>query len=132
VTAEWLQIWTMMTAGKAPFGISDDGVLFLRLEPVLPHWLFTKEEKIVRVEGLGDSIMQPKDSFMFRLLGHCLVIYHNPARKDTYGPDSCRIQAMRITYNKGREVSIEENELVGDIAQDVREGLVQRIEAELR
>jgi hypothetical protein len=132
VTAEWLQIWTMMTAGKAPFGISNDGVLYLALEPVLPHWLFVKEEKIIQVEGLGGSIMLPKNSFMFRLLGHCVVIYHNPARKNTYGPDSCRIQVMRITYNEGKEVTIEGYKLAGDIAQDVRDGFIQRIEVELR
>lgn len=35
-------MWTIMAAGEAPFTLTEEGRLSLRLRPVLPEWLFTR------------------------------------------------------------------------------------------
>lgn len=68
-TAEFLSMWALMMAGNEPFFIDRNGITNLQFRPILPGWLFTNDTNEV--------------SFTF--LGHTLVTYHNPDRKDTWG-----------------------------------------------
>ena len=64
-TAEYLSMWNHMTSGRFPFISTKDG-LQLKLEPVLPSWLFDDDGKI---------------SFTF--LGAVNVTYINPSMVNT-------------------------------------------------
>ena len=65
-TAEFLSMWTMMTAGRKPFRL-EKGELVLELKPTLPGWMFKQD-----------------GTFIFCFLGSCEVTLHNPSRQDTY------------------------------------------------
>lgn len=66
-TAEFLSMWSIMMMGKNPFVVGFDGKLSLSLRPIIPGWMFTKENTV---------------SFMF--LSTIKVTYHNPTREDTW------------------------------------------------
>jgi hypothetical protein len=68
-TAEFLHIWRIINMGEKPFFLNKRGELNLRFAPVLAGWLFSK-----------DGV------YSFNLLSSIRVIYHNPKRKDTFGP----------------------------------------------
>lgn len=77
-TAEFLQMWLIMSAGIRPFFLDDAGRLNLRFAPILPGWLFDAKTKTYR----------------FNFLGCVEIVYHNPARADTFGrraPGAARI-----------------------------------------
>jgi hypothetical protein len=44
-TAEYLSMWLLMMAGPNPF-VYENGVLCLRLSPILPGWLFTDDNLV--------------------------------------------------------------------------------------
>ena len=128
-SAEMLNMWRMMTVGLNPFTLNGAKELCLTLEPKLPAWLFTEEEKEVSVYS-GDGIMtftQPKHSFAFYLLGEILTVYRNESRLDTYDKDA-KITKIEL-YKGGLLVqSIEGNTVPAPYAQSVREGAYDRIE----
>jgi hypothetical protein len=66
-TAEFLSIWIIMMAGHQPFYLDSQGVLCLKLKPVLPGWLFTRANTVT-----------------FTFLGTTVVTYHNALRSDTW------------------------------------------------
>ena len=78
----------------------------MELSPVLPGWMFTKEEKevIVYTEKGEMQFKQPVNSFVFCLLGSTLVIYHNKNRKDTYSKDAQIIETR--LYKQTGEIEI--------------------------
>ncbi|MCX5709273.1 MAG: cellobiose phosphorylase [Candidatus Omnitrophica bacterium] len=78
-TAEFMEIWLTMNAGKNPFFIGKDKELNLKFSPILPGWLFDRK---------GDY------SFMF--LGEIPVTYHNAKRLDTFGAKGAKISKIVI------------------------------------
>lgn len=117
-TAEFLDIWRIIMAGKQPFYMQQ-GALQLRLEPTLPGWLFDAQDKI---------------SFTF--LGQCTVVYHNPERKATFGNDC--VTPHRITLETAQGDTIEITTPVNNIAiappyaAMVRDGDIKRIDVLLK
>ncbi len=96
-TAEFIHIWLLLTVGERPFyvdGHTDvassgaSGALRLRLQPALPAAWFTTAPQRVR-HGARD-VELPADTFACTLLGSTLLVYHNPQRRDTYGPAGVR------------------------------------------
>ena len=77
-TAEFLSLWTRMTAGPRPFRLQGDD-LILELNPALPGWLFKED-----------------GTFGFRFLGCCDVTYHNPTRVDTFGKVKVKETILRL------------------------------------
>ncbi len=67
-SAEFIEMWLLMTTGKNIFYLDQKGKLNFKLAPILPGWLFSKGE-------LG-----------FTLLGLIEVTYINKKGKDTFGP----------------------------------------------
>ena len=62
-TCEVLHMWTLMVAGENPFSLNDQGQLTLQLRPVLPGWLFTREERkagFYDPRGKWTSVVIPK------------------------------------------------------------------------
>ena len=70
-----------------------------------------------------------RDSFSFRFLGNAVVVYHNPERKDTFGPGGVGVGAYDLVYYDGSEKMVESGALEGPVVLDVREGRVRRIDA---
>ena len=129
-SAEMLHMWRMMTVGQSPFVLDDKKELCLRLEPKIPGWLFTEEEKEVSVymENGEMTFLQPKNSFVFYLLGDILTIYHNRERLDTYHPEA-RITGIDL-YSDGQLAEHITGGIVpAPYAGRIRSGEFDRIEA---
>ncbi len=103
-TTEMISMWIEMFIGNKVFTY-EDGKLVLNLEPKLANWLFD--------EGKAS----------FRLLSNCDITYVNNTGKNTYGDDAATV--ARIEMN-GETVSTN-NKIVGEMAEAVRDGKVDKI-----
>ena len=72
-TAEFVEMWTIMMAGKKPFLMKDDELL-LQLRPIIPNWLFDESNQV-----------------KFNFLGKIPVTYYNPQRVDTWNAQPQKI-----------------------------------------
>ncbi|MDO4331844.1 MAG: hypothetical protein Q4C58_04070 [Eubacteriales bacterium] len=108
-TAEFIQMWTLMMFGQAPF-VSENGELTLNLQPILPSWLIGEN---CRVEAA--------------FLGKISVIYRFAEKKD-YVPGSYRTQNITLRYADGASADYADGKVCGAAAEDVRNGLVKEIE----
>jgi hypothetical protein len=111
-TAEFLSIWQLMMMGKKLFDLNEEG-LTLKLEPILPSWLFDSEGKV-----------------HFTLLGKIQVTYHNPSRKNTFGEEEAKAVKYVLQMN-GEEVEVNGDKLQDAYAQAVRDGKVSRMDVYL-
>lgn len=134
-TAEFLHIWLFMNLGPRPFRLSSEGELILSLEPMLHARFFTKEKSVVEHVSKSkkwQKVNLPADSYAFNLMGHTLVVYHNPSRKDTFGPNKAVVSRIEIRYpNKARSAIVEGPFLNGRYAEDVRANRVERLDVHL-
>jgi hypothetical protein len=108
-TAEFLNVWSVMMAGKQPFLVRG-GQLCLALRPALPGWLF---------DDAG--------TLAFTFLGHTRVTYHNPGPVDTFG-DSAQIRCIVLHPRDGQEIEIEHGVIGPPYAEMVRAGQVDGID----
>ncbi|MDR0473088.1 MAG: hypothetical protein LBH43_05410 [Treponema sp.] len=112
-TAEFISIWTAITSGLVPFSVCE-GKLRLTLKPLIPADFFTAA-----------------NTFTFRFLDSCTVVYHNEKRKDSFGSDAAVVRSYRITYADGSVEEVEGAFLPETAALAVREGKAERIDVEL-
>ncbi|MNO67774.1 hypothetical protein D3C76_585850 [compost metagenome] len=112
-TSEFISMWIMMMAGKHVFNMKD-GKLELAFDPSLPGWMFNEQGEIA-----------------FKFLGSTEVVYHNPAKKDTYGFNRAEVKSMSVLKKDGQTVEISAAALTGELAEEVRNGLIQRIDIKL-
>ena len=135
-TAEFIHIWLLMNAGLKPFHYDKAEGLSLRLEPVLPGWLFTRKTssvEFVNKDQEPDILEFPAHTYAFNFAAGTLIIYHNPKRQDTFGPNRARMESCRLTYHSGKDpVVLEGGAIPSPYAEDVRNGKVQRIDAFLK
>ena len=111
-TAEFLHMWLYMNVGQDPFYLNEKHQLQFSFKPVLPGWLFTK-----------------KGSYSFNLFAATLVAYHNPARRNTFGPKGCKVKNIALTYRNQKEsIRLNVNILPANHAQDLREGKIEKID----
>jgi len=111
-TAEFLNIWSVMMAGRRPFFLRD-GELCLTFRPVLPGWLF-------RADG----------TLTFTFLGQCAVTYHIPERVDTCTP-GLHVRKLILQLRDGQTVEIAGEVIGAPYAALVREGQIPAIEVML-
>lgn len=111
-TAEFLSILQLMMIGKEAFAVNEDE-LTLKLQPILPSWLFDEEGKV-----------------QFTLLGKTEVTYHNLERKNTYGEDGAKT-VKYILHMESSQVEIQGDRIQETYAKKVRDGHVERIEVYL-
>jgi hypothetical protein len=104
-TAEFLSIWNVMMAGRRPFSMVEGG-LALKLRPVLPGWLFSRE---------GD--------LTFKFLGCCEVTYHNPGLRDLKGDLSEPVETI-LTNPDGTTLEINGGVIVEPYASMLRSGQI--------
>ena len=131
VTCEMLHLWTIMAAGERPFFLDENRRLRLRLQPILPNWLFTTADGRYRYwdnEEGWIKVFIPKNCFAFKLIGKTLVVYHNKARQATFGKDGARVAAYTLKYRNGTLLTSSGDSLDTSLAMDVRDGRVYRID----
>lgn len=107
-TVEFLNMWIIMMFGARPFE-RKDGELVLQLQPALPAYLL-EENGGVEAEFLGETT----------------VIYRFGEKKD-YIPGEYRITGYELQYKDGSTLRTSAGEIVGKPAQDVRDGMVEKI-----
>jgi len=103
-TTEYLTIWLLMTLGKHPFKLDSRGRLYFEPDPVIPNWLFTKNETIAPYymsRGIKKDVRLPKNTFTCSLLGNTLLIYHNSKRLNTFG-QKCAVPVSITLSKKGQ------------------------------
>lgn len=128
-STEMLHMWRMMTVGQTPFVLNEEKELCMKLDPKIPSWLFTEEEKEVSVYTTDGEMtfVQPKNSFAFNLLGETLTIYRNDERLDTYS-DEAKITKIDL-YQNGTCVATVEGDVVPPAyAAQIRDKAFDRIE----
>lgn len=131
VTCEMLHMWTIVVAGERPFFLDENRRLRLRLQPILPEWLFTKAEGTYRYwddrDGWTD-VPVPENCFAFKFIGRTLVIYHNEKRQATFGKDGAQVGAYTLEYRDGTVRTVRGDSLDTSPATDVRDGQVRRMD----
>lgn len=133
-TAEFLDIWLRMNLGHEPFRLDAKGQLEFVLNPILPDWMFTKEETSRRIQlrdGSTLSITLPKSAYAFVLMGQTLITYMNPKRASTYGPRRATVKRMVFQDSQKKQVIVDGNVLGAPHAKALRDGLIRRIDVEL-
>lgn len=134
VTAEMLQIWTIMVAGKKPFVLTENGQMSLCLQPKLPGWLFSQKPSAREywdgVEG-WQQVHVDANCFAFRFLGNTLVVYHNQSRKATFGVDCVSVERGVFQYRDGHDESLAGPCFGVEVTNAVRRGLIYRIDIDL-
>lgn len=129
-TAEYLHIWSLMCFGPAPFQLKD-GELVYSPQPALRGGLFTEEKREVELQTCENESVEvkiPENSFAHRFLGETLVVYHNPKRGNTFGPDKVSIEGYKLTTHGGEEIEVEEREIASSMAEEIRSGEITRID----
>ena len=132
VSAEVLNMWTLMTAGPRPFFMSPEGELRFSLKPLLAGWIFTTHSVpfTYRDRVRMHEIEIPRNSFAFRFAGNTLVVYRNDARKNTYDGGS-KVESYLIQYRDGTVKEVKSDSLDDKQARDLRAGKIFRIDAVL-
>lgn len=131
-TAEFIHIWSLLVFGPHPFKYSD-GELIFNPQPALEADFFTGEEREVTIqwsEREKKTLVIPAHSFAYRLLGHTIVIYHNPEKKNTFGNGRARIKEFVLTI-KDQEVNISGELIAGEYAEMLRKGEVDQLDVYL-
>lgn len=133
-TAEFIQMWLLMTVGKRPFFLGPDGKLSLRFEPHLSADLFTKEESqaiYTNPDGEEIKIRIPKDAFAFLFLGKTLVVYHNRKQLDTFGKMRVAVKKISFKNSRGEAVEFRQDVVPSPYSQKIRDEFISRIDIEL-
>lgn len=134
ITCEFLHIWILAVAGERPFQVDARGRLELALAPRLPGWLFTEAPTTRayhdRVSG-WTQLRIPAGAFAFRFMNRALVVYHNAARRPTYGRRGVAPARYRLTYRDRRVVEVAGATVPEPHASAVRDGEVARIDVTL-
>jgi hypothetical protein len=109
-TAEFVEMWVCITAGRRPFRLDALGKLALEFKPVIPKEFFDRT---------GD--------FTFKFLGSTLVTYHNSRRQDTFA-DSFGINQIKIEWAGGETETSRGGVITGQAALRVRGQEAKKIE----
>lgn len=128
-TAEYINMWSLMAFGKEPFK-TEAGELIYAPEPNLKAEFFTKEKRIEKLQLSTKKELKVEiaaDSFAYRFLGRTLVIYHNPKRKNTFGPEGVKVAEFKLIDQAGNKYQVSGNTVKGELAQKVRKGEFKEI-----
>lgn len=114
-TVEFLNIWKEMFIGSGPYKYdSNKDELIFYLSPKLKRDFFDEKGKV-----------------QFKLFSQIEVIYKNSIKANTFGVNGVSPKKFTITYIDGKQKVIEDSEIQGQIARDIRDLFVRSIEVEL-
>ena len=105
-TAEFLSLWSLMTAGPRPFFMKD-GQLCLTFKPTLPRWLFREDGTLT-----------------FTFLGGCSVT----CRRYETSSEYARVTAAILDLPMGHRVSLPGDVIGAPYAAMIRNGEIRHIE----
>ena len=114
-TAEFLDIWLKINLGIKPFFITGNNTLNLCFKPILNAWLFDKN-----------------GNYSFNFLSKIKVAYHNPAKKNTYGKNSAKVQYITFKDNNGLLIKINSDTIKSPYAEQIRLGKINQIDIHLK
>lgn len=112
-TIEFISMWKLMMFGRHLF-TEKDGELVFSPQPAIPAYLITDQDTVTAT-----------------LLGEVEVEYLLQEKKD-YIPGSYKISSMHFTYKNGSAADTSSETVAGQIAEDVRDGRISRIEITLQ
>jgi len=131
-TAEFTHLWMFMNAGITPFVLDAKGGVELALRPALDGRLFSKEKAAFVYVRDGREVRGtlPAGTYAFMFMGRTLVVYHNAARRNTFGLKNAGISRITLHYAATRKtVTIDGAIIPARLAGDVRDGKIKRIDA---
>jgi len=105
-----------MGLGAAPFRLVEDKLRF-EPQPILADWLFTSDSE-------GDF---KANSFGFKLFGQTWIIYENPNRRATYGPDAVAPVRFELYFKDGKRQTHSGKWLTESMALSLRECQLSRL-----
>ena len=111
-TVEFLNMWKIMMFGRTPFTY-ENGELCFKLAPMLPEYLIGDNRLVSAV-----------------LLGKTTVHYHLAEACDHF-PGNYTVTGMELVYGNGNKAQILGDVVRGQMAEDVRDGLVTSIEVQI-
>jgi len=112
-TAEMISMWKVMMMGKSLFNFVNNE-LVLKLEPILHRDFFDENKEI-----------------SFKLFGTCEVTYHNETLKNTYGDSKANVLNYILYYHDGKVIEVNDKDVRGNLAIDIREGKVKKMTVNL-
>lgn len=133
-TTEFLTMWLLICLGKNPFRLDKKGKLYFEPGPIIPQWLFTKEESVSHfylADGTKETIRFPKDAFAFRLFGKTLVVYHNTKRRNTFGENAARPTHITLKKQGKADLIFNSSRVPSPYALKIREGFYDRIDVDM-
>lgn len=110
-TAEFLQIWLLMSAGRKPFTLDNNANLCLGFNPRLAGWLFDR-----------------RGNYSFNFLSQVLVNYHNPKRKDTFGRNAAVIKRMLLWKDDDKPLELNSPVIPSPYSEAVRSRKIKKID----
>ncbi|MCF0149230.1 MAG: hypothetical protein HUJ77_12640, partial [Clostridium sp.] len=110
-TVEMLNMWRIIMTGEKLFSYDDKGLKFT-LSPILQKEFFDSNNRIETT-----------------LLGRIELIYINRNRKNTFGTNKGILKELLITKDNGEVIKVNGNVVKGELAKEIREGSVIRIQA---
>lgn len=128
-SSEVLSMLYYMTTGSKPFCLNKDNKLCFELKPILPGWMFTDKDMEIEVyqENKLVKLFLPANVFVFNFLGKIPVVYHNESRRDTFGENAPKITKI-VLEKDGNETTFGMSEIPSPYSQEIRDGLVNRID----
>ena len=115
-TAEFLHIWLLTNIGPRPFTFDAKTGLSLRLRPTLAGWMFDKKEK----------------TYGFNFLSKTWVTYHNPHRKNTFGPNKAQINKIMFNDKDGALVELHSEAIPSPYASQIRSRQIKYLDIFLK
>ena len=112
-TIEFISMWKLMMFGRHLFD-EKDGELVFAPQPAIPSYLITE-----------------KDTVTATLLGEVEVEYLLHEKKD-YVPGEYKVTSMHFVYKNGSAADTNSETVSGQIAEDIRDGRISRIEISLQ
>ncbi len=127
-TVELLHLWVQLFLGSSPF-VVEDGELRFRPEPTLSGSFFTMQAHCAKPFDTEESIAS--GSAVCTLWGSTLLVYLNPARRDTFGPDGVRPVGYLLHARDGSTRAVADRQLGAADAEALRVGRLRRIDVML-
>ncbi|MCX7005140.1 MAG: hypothetical protein NTV22_17940, partial [bacterium] len=132
-TIEFISMWLLMSGAARMFSVDGAGALQCRLQPILPAAWFTRKAtpRGLQREGSTAVVTIPKNACAFVVLGGTLVVYHNPLRRDTFGPRGVTPLRYTLADRTGAVHEITGGTIGAAAAEQMRAGAFTRIDVHL-
>lgn len=126
-TVELMHMWILMSLGRNPFSLDNNGKVTMKFEPLLKKELFTTKTAYCQIRG--DKFNLPANSFAFNLFSSVLVVYHNPLKKDGW---KTKVSKIVVEKKDGKKLTINASVIDEKLTKEIREKKIRRIDVYLK